>query len=761
MAPVTTELKVLVKAVGKGELKELEAALNKLAVTAKTRVDVNFKQVATQLKDVQRTSKNSIQNLRDYRNAWRDISAQLEIGSKEFKEARLEAEKLDKQLQKAEGRRPQGSRLGRAARGVGAIAAGGIFGGPEGLVGGAIGLGVGGPAGAAVGAAIGAQVGSIRQSLGSVAEYSAQLGKLRIALEGVSRSQLEYNSALDAIQQATKDFAIPQSVLTKQFTRLKASVSGAGGSLNDTNTAFRGIVAAVRATGGSLQDVDSALTATAQVFSKGKVSAEELRQQIGERLPGAFTIFAESIGKTPAELDKALEKGEVTLEDFLTFSRSLFERYGETAQKIADDPKSAGDRLQVALEKLQENVGPILETIGSEFQKLATIAVNAFSSIANAINKTFNLGEEGKLRTARALRDTQDTLIERFQGQLASGELSAREAASVTELLNLAYTRRNLAEADIREINIGRQGRDRLGSGIIDPLRGLGRPDPTIATGGGRRGGGGRTRAPMSQFEFELRQRINDAREQELDYAQRIAEFDLKIFEINTKLVDDPLKQLDEFRKAEIKLNEQLLKIDESKVKSAEKYEQSIVDAGKSMGENLAKMIPETNKLKDLWKSIGDSISTGVAGAIEGAIFEAKSLQESLSGILRSVASLLIQFGTKSLFSSIGFANGGIMTGQGPLDLKTYARGGIARSPQLAMFGEGSMPEAYVPLPDGRSIPVTMRGGGAGNIVVNVDAKGTQVEGDQGRSKQLGTAISAAVQAELIKQQRPGGLLNR
>lgn len=75
------------------------------------------------------------------------------------------------------------------------------------------------------------------------------------------------------------------------------------------------------------------------------------------------------------------------------------------------------------------------------------------------------------------------------------------------------------------------------------------------------------------------------------------------------------------------------------------------------------------------------------------------------------------------------FANGGIMTRFGPVPLRAYARGGIATSPQLALYGEGSMNEAFVPLPDGRSIPVTMKSEGAGgatnvvsiSITVNSD----------------------------------------
>jgi ribosomal protein L12E/L44/L45/RPP1/RPP2 len=67
--------------------------------------------------------------------------------------------------------------------------------------------------------------------------------------------------------------------------------------------------------------------------------------------------------------------------------------------------------------------------------------------------------------------------------------------------------------------------------------------------------------------------------------------------------------------------------------------------------------------------------------------------------------------GQAASFIGAFFADGGIMTGNGPVPLRKYAGGGIANRPQLAMFGEGSQPEAYVPLPDGRRIPVSMQGG--------------------------------------------------
>ncbi|WP_374335535.1 tape measure protein [Methyloversatilis sp.] len=99
-----------------------------------------------------------------------------------------------------------------------------------------------------------------------------------------------------------------------------------------------------------------------------------------------------------------------------------------------------------------------------------------------------------------------------------------------------------------------------------------------------------------------------------------------------------------------------------------------------------------------------------------------------------------------SFMDWFSFAKGGIMSSAGSLPLKKYSMGGIANSPQLALFGEGRMNEAYVPLPDGRSIPVTLTGGGGGAQIVNVqvyEAAGTRasVQQSQGEDGSLNVAV--------------------
>lgn len=110
----------------------------------------------------------------------------------------------------------------------------------------------------------------------------------------------------------------------------------------------------------------------------------------------------------------------------------------------------------------------------------------------------------------------------------------------------------------------------------------------------------------------------------------------------------------------------------------------------------------------------GGGSSNPIGGLLSGA-FNFFAGPSSFTPFTGSAAAGMSNFSSAS-FDSISafstfFADGGIMTPKGPLKLNTYAGGGIADTPQMAVFGEGSMAEAYVPLPDGKSIPVKMDSG--------------------------------------------------
>ena len=314
------------------------------------------------------TGNQSISTIESQVTALRALRREADINSAEFKQLTADITKFEKQLEKAQGRRPgRGGRALAATQMAGAVVSGGIFGGPEGAVGALGGAAFGGVPGAFAGAAIGAQVGGIRQTLGEFAGYAAQIGRLEIALEGIAGSQGQFNQALRAARDVTESLNVPQEVAIQGITRLTAAVKGAGGTVADAELAFRNINSAIIATGGGSEEVQGAVTALVQIFSKGKVSAEEINQ-IAERLPGTFNKIAQASGRTGPELTKALQQGQVGLNDLTKFLVGLGDEYGDLALTIAASSENAGARLQVAFNDLKIDVGEALQPIGAEFQ---------------------------------------------------------------------------------------------------------------------------------------------------------------------------------------------------------------------------------------------------------------------------------------------------------------------------------------------------------------------------------------------------------
>jgi tape measure domain-containing protein len=329
----------------------------------------SYTRVSNDIKRATNASNGSIQSLNAQRGAWQALRAQIDPTSNDFRRASKEIEQLDRRLgklQQTQSRRMGGMQMAQAA---GAAISGGIFGGPEGFLGGAIGGITGGVGGAFVGAAAGAQVGMLRQQLGGFADYAAQIQKMEIALKNAAGSQDQFNQAVAAANFAVRNLNVPQDVAVQGMTRLTAAVIGAKGQVSDAELVFKNVTSAIKATGGSAEDVDGAITAMVQVFSKGKVSAEELSGQLGERLPGAVTKFAEANEMTLPELQKALEQGQVGLNELMNFIVQLGDEYSGVAQQIAGSSQDAGARLTVAFNDMRIAIGETLQPIGAQFQE--------------------------------------------------------------------------------------------------------------------------------------------------------------------------------------------------------------------------------------------------------------------------------------------------------------------------------------------------------------------------------------------------------
>jgi len=170
---------------------------------------------------------------------------------------------------------------------------------------------------------------------------------------------------------------------------------------------------------------------------------------------------------------------------------------------------------------------------------------------------------------------------------------------------------------------------------------------------------------------------------------------------------------------------------------------------------------------KSAYEELNTTFRNGIVDSILVAVEGTKSLKDSLLGVIKSMARLILQqqlmnaLGGFNLFGGGGGGAGGgfgVTPATSGLDFSgAFANGGRPAVGKAALVGERG-PELFVPDRAGTIIPNSALGGA--NVVVNVDASGSNVQGDGQQGKALGQAIGAAVQAELIKQKRPGGLLS-
>ena len=208
----------------------------------------------------------------------------------------------------------------------------------------------------------------------------------------------------------------------------------------------------------------------------------------------------------------------------------------------------------------------------------------------------------------------------------------------------------------------------------------------------------------------------------------------------------------------------------------------------------IQKLKDEGNQMLQFGLQVSDTLEGSLSNAFLAMIDGSKSASEAMKDFAKNVLASMAQIAANQLAAQILTGIGGFFTGpaggatiqmsqptmvarRGGLFENApgyrngkmpgmYSEGGIAKGRQAGYPAILHGTEAVVPLPNGNKIPVEMKGGGGdqNNIVINVSSEGNTSAGGTGSSvsqqKEVGKALAAAVQKELIKQKRPGGLLS-
>jgi len=585
---------------------------------------------------------------------------------------------------------------------------------------------VGGPAGAAIGAGIGAAVDTVKAA-GAAAKYSAQIQRLEIALKGVTGTQSRFNKAQKIISDTSQRLNVPIAAATKQFTQLSASVIGAGGTLDDAKLVFNGVTEAIKATGGGADDVQSAIRAMSQIFGKGKVSAEELQGQLGERLAGAVVKFAEASGRTLQELQKDLRDGTVGLDSVMKFVVKLSKDHKNAAEAMAASSVEAGLRMQVALEALQKEVGDIFVPVGAFFQ-------NLISEIAKLITRILKLRDAfnllGKLRGAAGLEKELADIDKQLDSGMKKITTFGKDGLGFPKITYEKLTEEEKAALQQRKKDI-----DNELKGIEDKsgFQGVGKDEGKLAL--------------EQQKILNLVGEINDEKLKQVEIDFEAA----KMFELLGG-------KGNEFKVTLEQITEALKKGKTETFNFAEEFKK-LSDKATDLKSRLGELALDTvTKLSD---AFADFFFEGKRGFADLA----RSALKELNRIIFRAAFMKFANPILGKLNLLPNADGNVIANN---KIVPYAKGGLISRPTIfpladgaALAGEAGV-EAIMPLRRGRNgrLGVEASGGMSNNIVVNVDASGSSVDGDEESGKALGQAIAAAVQSQLIEEKRPGGLLS-
>lgn len=248
----------------------------------------------------------------------------------------------------------------------------------------------------------------------ALAEAEMQLTKTRNTLLAVTGTTAAANAELEFLRGEADRLGVSLPGMTAGYAKFKAAVSSSGLPLEEVRRIFTAFTEAGTALGLSSDEMQGVFLSLSQMFSKGTVQAEELRGQLGERLPGAFNDAATAMGMTTAELGKALEQGEILASDLIPKLATLVqEKYGAALPAAMDSTTAAVNRTSSAWFNFKNELGDAGFT--ASYQTVTNGIGSALDNITN------------KLRGNReAMRDFTRGLMQSMGSSLIGDAIVAR-----------------------------------------------------------------------------------------------------------------------------------------------------------------------------------------------------------------------------------------------------------------------------------------------------------------------------------------------
>jgi len=642
-----------------------------------------------------------------------------------------------------------------------------------------------------------------KQAVSAASDFQA----LQLRMKVLTSEFGEFAGAQELVRKAQDRFNLSIIEATKGITDIFARLRPLGVSLKDIETTFMGFNTIAKLAGLNATEASAAFTQLAQGLGSGRLQGDEFRS-IAEQVPQLLKAISDETGIASGKLKDFASKGLLTSDVVL---RALAKSAEEGAEKIGEimdaSPTEVFKAFSNAVLELQLTLGNKLLPVVLKVTKGATALVEAiirftdselgqvtgiFIGIALAI-KGVSVVAPILIAQVTALKATLATMsiaAAAANGTLATttsmtflaagGFAKATAAATAFKIalaktgiglvvIGLGFLAAALLKANNEQKNFNTLLQEGSAADItaqidktkdkIDELN-----DKLEALRGQRvRGKSTRMNSLNKQIEKakgkvdELNTALEAAEGREL--ARKFETQVKNLKDANASLEKNLIIEKEETELAKLRKENELeiqAIIDEHGVVRGQ--ELILLQNGnfelKKQGLQMKENQKDAERIKGIFREIGNDIATGISDALVDAIQGTRSLGEAARAIVNDLASSLLRLGVNTLLKRTGiglFAN-----------LPGLANGGRASAGRSYLVGERG-PEIFTPKSSGTVIPNNMIGGGGGgditNITVSVNASETAVEGDTGQSQALGRQLATAIQTELIKQKRPGGLL--
>jgi tape measure domain-containing protein len=210
---------------------------------------------------------------------------------------------------------------------------------------------------ALLGLGVGAAIGQIKMFVKSLMDAELKMQaverRFRVAFNG---DNARAAGGVEYARDVAGSFGLDFGLVADGLSRLTVAARGTALEGEQVKKVFLGVAQASAAMSLSADDTAGALRAVEQMISKGKVTAEELRGQLGERLPGAFQLMAKAAGVSTARLDEMLKQGDVGIDILDRFADELMRAFGPEARANADSLQGSINGLSTAWFDLKRNI---------------------------------------------------------------------------------------------------------------------------------------------------------------------------------------------------------------------------------------------------------------------------------------------------------------------------------------------------------------------------------------------------------------------